>query len=47
MTILGTPLFMVIKQCLQLINNKKAPELLENKRYTNKTDIWAIGVVFY
>lgn len=24
-----------------------APELLENRRYTNKTDIWALAVVFY
>ena len=32
---------------LVFFNKKKAPELLESERYTNKSDIWAIGIVFY
>ena len=43
---LGTPLHMV-NIYLILLTFEKAPELFINAQYTNKVDIWSIGVLFY
>lgn len=46
---MGTPLYMAPGK---ILNTKKKIsfyflEILENKQYSNKSDMWSLGIVFY
>jgi len=47
MTVVGTPYYMRLEFSVSLNDKFNSPEVCENKPYTFKSDVWALGCVLY